>query len=277
MSERPEVRRALAEDKLFIALDIDGTILHEDGSVSQAVIDAVRAVEAEGHIVMLATGRSEAMTTSVAEQFDINPAYLISANGAIVLERAGAGWNRVHVDTFNPEQVLRTIASELPEGRFMVEDPEGFRRYTRGMIDWNLNDAIEVPFERLWEVPATRVVVMSPDHELDDFLKIVESMGLKKVSYAIGFSSWLDIAPEGINKATGLARVVEWLGVPRDRVVVMGDGRNDIDMFTWAIDGGGRAIAMGQAPEEVRSAANGSTGTVDEDGAAQFLRSLLAE
>ena len=130
-------------------------------------------------------------------------------------------------------------------------------------------------FEQLFEKPAMRVVVMSPDHHVDDFLEIVESMGLHKVSYAIGYSSWLDIAPDGVNKATGLELVAEQLEIPRSRMLVVGDGRNDIDMFHWVVEGGGRAVEMGQAPDEVKDAASEVTGAVDEDGLALVLEGLL--
>ena len=157
----------------------------------------------------------------------------------------------------------------------MVEDATGHRRYTNGMIDWSLDNAEQVEFEQLFEKPAMRVVVMSPDHHVDEFLEIVESMGLHKVSYAIGYSSWLDIAPDGVNKATGLERVAGLLDIPRSRVLVVGDGRNDIDMFQWVVAGEGRAIAMGQAPDEVKAAASEVTGTVDDDGLASVLEGLL--
>ncbi|MFX8899323.1 HAD hydrolase family protein, partial [Acinetobacter baumannii] len=53
-----------------------------------------------------------------------------------------------------------------------------------------------------------------------------------------------------------------------------GDGRNDIGMFTWALAGGGRAVAMGQGPDEVREAAGEVTASVADGGVAQVLRAL---
>lgn len=262
---------------LLIGLDIDGTLVHEDGSMSQRVADAVRAVVEAGHVVVLATGRSLPTTESTAARLGIEPSHLVSANGALVLERREGVYETIHVETFDPEPALRTIAEGLPTGSFMVEDATGHRRYTNGMIDWDLDDAEQVEFEQLLEQPAMRVVVMSPDHEVDDFLEIVESMGLHKVSYAIGYSSWLDIAPDGVNKATGLARVAELLDIPRNRILVAGDGRNDIDMFQWVVAGEGRAVAMGQAPPEVKAAATEVTATVEGDGLALVLEGLLAK
>ncbi|WAC67314.1 HAD family hydrolase [Agrococcus sp. SL85] len=261
--------------RLLVALDIDGTVVREDDSLSPRVRDAVRAVVAAGHVVVLATGRSQATTESTAARLGIEPDHLIAANGALVLERAGDAYEPVHVETFDPSDALRTIAQGLPTGSFMVEDARGHRRYTDGMVDWNLDAAERVEFEQLLEVPALRVVVMSPDHEVDEFLEIVEGMGLHKVSYAIGYSSWLDIAPDGVNKATGLARVAEELEIPRERIVVVGDGRNDIEMFEWVAAGGGRAVAMGQAPDEVVAAATERTASVDDDGLALLLESIV--
>jgi hydroxymethylpyrimidine pyrophosphatase-like HAD family hydrolase len=117
-------------------------------------------------------------------------------------------------------------------------------------------------------------VVISPGHAMDEFLAAVERMGLHQVSYNVGWTAWLDIAPDGVNKSTALARVVETLGIPAERVVVAGDGRNDIEMLTWAASVGGRAIAMGQAPEEVSSVATEITGTDLEDGLATALATL---
>ena len=130
--------------------------------------------------------------------------------------------------------MLETIRPYLPSGSFMVEDATGFRRYTAGMSEWELANGIEVPFEELSAHPATRVVVISPQHDEEEFLSIVERMGLHKVSYAIGWTAWLDIAPDGVNKATALERVRKGTGIPRSRVVAVGDGRNDIDMLLWA-------------------------------------------
>ncbi|WP_348648381.1 HAD family hydrolase [Cryobacterium breve] len=120
---------------------------------------------------------------------------------------------------------------------------------------------------------ATRVVVISPDHEMEDFLQVVEQMGLNRVSYSIGWTAWLDIAPDGVNKATAMERVRAELGIPRSRVMAVGDGRNDIEMLEWAgLEG--RGVAMGQSPREVLAAAGEITGAVLDDGLATVLASL---
>jgi Cof subfamily protein (haloacid dehalogenase superfamily) len=261
----------------LIALDIDGTVLREDGSMSESVIRAVRRVRDAGHEVMLATGRSAAMTLPILERLAIAPEYLVCSNGAVTLRRdpdAPTGYARNLVETFDPSHVLTTIRGSLESANYAVEDEHGMYRYTGYFPDGTLGAVSEqVEFEELLSARATRVVVISPGHAIEDFLSVVERMGLHKVSYNVGWTAWLDIAPDGVNKAVALERVRELLGVPRTRVLAIGDGRNDIDMLEWA-SAEGRGIAMGQAPDEVRAVANGHTGTDLDDGVAVVLDAL---
>jgi 5-amino-6-(5-phospho-D-ribitylamino)uracil phosphatase len=260
----------------LVALDVDGTIMHEDESIDQVVADAVASARDRGHVVTLATGRSWATTAPVLERLGLEPEFVVCANGAITMRRddtAPGGYAREHVETFDPTEVLERIRAFLPAGKFMVELPDGFRLYTAGMVEWNLDNAREVVFEELLDQRATRVVVTSLEHGLEEFFDIVERMGLHHVSYAIGWTAWLDIAPDGVNKATALERVRGWLDLPNTRVLAAGDGRNDLEMFAWA-GAAGRSVAMGQAPDDVRRAALEVGGSIDEAGLAGVLDSL---
>lgn len=269
---------SLAAERSLVALDIDGTVLLEDGRMTPAVRSEVRRVAAAGHEVMLATGRSVSMTLPVLDRLGIVSEYVVCANGAITLQRdldAPLGYSRMHVETFDPTAVLTTIREHLDEASFAVEDEEGVFRYHGAFPDGALATTSEpVDFDDLLGHEATRVVVLSPDHRTEDFLAVVENMGLHKVSYNVGWTAWLDIAPDGVTKATALERVRELLDVPRERVVAMGDGRNDIDMLQWA-GAHGAGVAMGQAPAEVAAAANDRTSTDLDDGVAHALARLF--
>jgi Cof subfamily protein (haloacid dehalogenase superfamily) len=264
-------------DRRLIALDIDGTVLHEDGSLSPRVRAEVQRVVAAGHEVMLATGRSVAATLPVLDSLGIKPEYSIAANGAVILKRdtnAPYGYRREVIETFDPAPVLSTIRDALPLAQYAVEDGEGFFRYTERFPAATLGLASEqVPFDRLIAMPATRIVVISPNHDQEEFLALVERMGLHRVSYAVGWTAWLDIAPDGVNKGTAMERVRQWLAVPRDRVIAVGDGRNDIEMLEWAADGGA-GVAMGQAVPEVLAAASYIAPPVGHDGLAEVLASI---
>jgi len=265
------------KNRLLVALDIDGTVLTEDGRLGDATVTEISRLRDAGHEIMLATGRSVAMTLPVLERLGITPEYVVCSNGAITLHRdpsATLGYTREFIETFDPSEVLETIRAALDDAHYAVEDEAGLYRYTGYFPDGALGaSSIKVEFDELLARQATRVVVISPEHAIEDFLSIVEKMGLHKVSYNVGWTAWLDIAPHGVNKSTALERVRELLGIERANVIAIGDGRNDIDMLEWA-SVEGRGVTMGQAPDEVVEAGNTRTGTDLDDGVAQFLATV---
>ncbi|MEV8240803.1 HAD family hydrolase [Microbacterium testaceum] len=264
--------------RMLIALDVDGTVLLEDDTLSPGVVEAVADAQAAGHEVMLATGRSWDSTHTIMDRLGIRPEYAVCSNGAIVMRRIGEGdaapYERAHVETFDPTEVLTLLGEHLAGAHFLVELPDGSRLFTDYLDDWNLEGANRVTFDQLSEQPVCRVVVVAPEKTDKDFLQLVERIGLSQVSYAIGWTAWLDIAPQGVDKSTALELVRGWLGIPAERVLVMGDGRNDIEMMQWAVRNGGRAIAMHQGPPEVHAAAGEVGLSVTEGGVAAVLRAL---
>ncbi len=263
--------------RLLIALDIDGTVMREDGTITDDVIAQVARVRDLGHEVMLATGRSVSLTMPVLDRLALTSEYVVCSNGAITLKRdaeAPTGYTRHRVESFDPSEVLSTIRGSLADASYAVEDEHGLYRYTGHFPDATLGASSErVEFDDLLHTRATRVVVISPEHAIEDFLSIVERMGLHKVSYNVGWTAWLDIAPDGVNKSTALERVREWTDIPRSRVIAIGDGRNDIDMLEWA-SVEGRGVVMAQAPDEVKAAGNTFTASDVDDGVAEFLAAL---
>jgi len=264
--------------RMLIALDIDGTVLLEDDTLSPGVAEAAERAQDAGHEVMLATGRSWDSTHPIMQRLGILPEYAVCSNGAIVMRRVGDGdaaiYERAHVETFDPTEVLTLLGEHLAGAHFLVELPDGSRLFTDYLDDWNLQGANKVTFAELSQQPVCRVVVVAPEQTDQDFLELVERIGLSQVSYAIGWTAWLDIAPQGVDKSTALELVRGWLGIPADRVLVMGDGRNDIEMMQWAVRNGGRAVAMHQGPPEVHAAAGEVGLSVTEGGVAAVLRAL---
>ena len=273
-----DIARTAPVGRMLIALDIDGTVLLEDESLSPGIVDAVRHAHDAGPEVMLATGRSWDSTHPVMARLGIHPEYAVCSNGAIVMRRTGGpdatDYERAHVETFDPTEVLTLLGEHLGDAHFLVELPDGQRLFTDYLDDWNLQGANRVSFAELSHQRVCRVVVVAPEKTDKDFLQLVERIGLSQVSYAIGWTAWLDIAPHGVDKSTALERVRGWLGIPPENVLVMGDGRNDIEMMQWAASRGGRAIAMQQGPPEVHAAAGEVGLSVTEGGVAAVLRAL---
>ena len=264
-------------EQLLIVLDIDGTVILEDESLSPGVVDAVEHARRSGHEVMIATGRSWEGTHGILDALAISPDYVVCSNGAVVLKRMdedGQQYDRWHVETFDPTEVLTLLLEHLPDARYLVELPDGRRLFTEHLDDWNLINALQVPFDELSAQRVCRVVVVAPEQGEQDFVDLVDRIGLTQVTYAVGWTAWLDIAPQGVDKSTSLELVRTELGIDPAQVMVIGDGRNDLGMFRWALENGGRAVAMEQGPQEVRDAAGEVTTSVEAGGVAAVLRAL---
>ncbi len=262
-------------DRWLIGLDIDGTLVHDDGYLSPEVVREVQRVKNLGHEVIIATGRAAANAVPVVRDLGIEHGFVVSSNGAVTVEldqEHPKGFKTVDVVTFDPAEVLAELIMNLPDAHFAVEDVDGSYRFHRPFPTYALGDQnFETPLEELMHHPVSRVVVLSPQHDVDEFLGLISKIGLASVSYAIGYTAWLDISPQGVTKASALENQRQRLGIANEQVLVMGDGRNDIDMFRWAKSGGGLAFAMGQAPEEVQLAATDVTSSVTDDGVARVL------
>jgi Cof subfamily protein (haloacid dehalogenase superfamily) len=265
-------------DRWFIAIDIDGTLVHDDGYLSERVVSEVTRVRELGHEVVIATGRAAANAHPIAHQLGIREGHAVTSNGAVTIRINPAirlGYEVVDIVTFDPAPVLTKLIDSLPNAHFAVEDTDGSYRFHRPFPNYSLGERnYETPLDDLLSKPVSRVVVLSPDHDTQEFLQLTAEIGLHSVSYSIGYTAWLDIAPDGVDKGSALQRVRDKTAIPHNRTLVIGDGRNDIEMFRWALLGGGYAFAMGQAPDEVKLEASAVTAAVDQDGVAEVLASL---
>ena len=258
------------------AIDIDGTLVDHDERLTERVRAAVAAVVAAGVHVVVATGRSLHGTLPVLDRLGLQHGWTVCSNGAVVLRldpTLATGYEIVLSHTFDPTPALELLREHLPTALFAVEDAGRGYRLTAPFPNDELSGRLEiVPFAQLLHRPATRVIVRSPEHSADQFIELVERVGLHGVNYAVGWTAWLDLAPEGVSKASALEWVRRALDVSPRQTLAVGDGRNDLEMFAWAQ----RAVAMGQSTPEVLAAADEVTASVTDDGLALVLEPLFA-
>lgn len=282
---------------LMVALDIDGTIIHHDTSLSPRVADAIRAHLDAGTHIMVATGRSVGAADIVMEPLGMDRGFAVLSNGSVVTavgtDSAALGsidlsaleqvpdeyrlattpmhfW-RTH--TFDASNEMRLISANIPGAIIALETVGGPIRLTEEFPNGELAGVTEVTsLEDLLAHPITsRLTVRVPEMSAGDLLAHVESIGITGVEYAVGWSAWMDITPAGVSKASGLEDVRQALGIPRAHTLTMGDSGNDCEMLEW----GGLGIAMGNSSDYVRSHANTIGESVDDDGVAQVLERLL--
>jgi HAD superfamily hydrolase (TIGR01484 family) len=250
----------------LIALDIDGTLVDFDESVRPAVIEAVGAARDSGAHIVLATGRSVFGIVGVIEEFGLTDGYCVASNGAVTFTYPPTTVRTAI--TFDPEPAVRAVLEHVPDALVAVEVIGRGYRANRHFPVGEINGEIWLEsVDDLVREPVTRVIIRDPQSSVDDFVALAAGLGLHGTNYFVGYTAWLDLAPEGVSKASALTDVAAELGVHRDDVLAIGDGRNDLEMLRWA----GRGVAMGQAPDVVKDAADAVTASWEEDGVALEL------
>jgi hydroxymethylpyrimidine pyrophosphatase-like HAD family hydrolase len=264
------------DGRWLVALDVDGTLVDYDQRLSDRVRDAVTAVRDAGHHVVVSTGRSIMGTTHVLTDLGLTGGLAVLSNGAVTVALDPAepdGWRVLRTVTFDARPAVELLRRELPDALFAVEVTGVGTRVSGPWPEGELfGELYSVPFEELLDGETTRVVVRSPDHTSEHFMELVERIGLHGVTYAVGYTAWLDLAPEGVSKASALEQVRTDLGVDPARTLAVGDGRNDLEMLAWAA----RGVAMGNAPQVVLDAADEVAPGVEDDGLAEVLEALPA-
>jgi Cof subfamily protein (haloacid dehalogenase superfamily) len=262
----------------LVALDIDGTIFAPphgssvvDETVSPAVHAAVGRVVDAGVPVVLASGRSTFGMTHVVDLLGLRRGGAervlgVASNGSVTFSHPPV--EVLGTVTFDASDVVTRILEQMPQVLVAVEEIGVGYRVNRHFPDGEINGQITLQsVEELVAQPVTRVIIRDPDASEEDFHRLAEEAGLQDISYYIGWTAWLDLAPKGVSKASGLAQVARDLAVEPGDVLAVGDGRNDIEMLQWA----GRGVAMGQASQDVLAAADDVTAAVHEDGLAREL------
>ncbi|MGB3762943.1 MAG: HAD-IIB family hydrolase [Ornithinimicrobium sp.] len=262
----------------LVALDIDGTIVHHDGHLSDRVARAITDLADSQATVMIATGRSVTATMPILRELGLvrGGMYAVCSNGAVIVAldpKTELGYRLHHVVTFDPKPAVDILIRLLPDAIIAVEDVGLGFKVNRLFPEPDLAERqLVVGIEELVAHPVPRVTVRDLSAEPVNFAELIDGIGLHGVNYAVGFSSWLDLAPEGVSKASGLETVRLALDIDSAHTLAVGDQRNDIEMLRWAA----RGVAMGQAPPEVVGAADEVTADVEHDGLAVVLEDLMS-
>jgi Cof subfamily protein (haloacid dehalogenase superfamily) len=254
----------------LVALDVDGTLVSGTNEMSPAVREAVRAIRDSGIETVISTGRAILGVLDTTAKLGFDTGYAVASNGAVVFEYDPV--EVLHAVTFDASDAVRRVMELVPDAIVAVEELGVGFRVNRPFPEGEVTGQFVVEdVESLIAEPVTRVVIRSTDHTPEEFTAIVHDLGLTGTNYYIGYSAWLDLAPDGVSKASGLDFLCQRLGIAQSDVLAVGDGNNDLEMIEWA----GRGVAMGHGPEALLKAADAVTGTIDEDGLVQELKQYL--
>ena len=233
-----------------IAVDLDGTLVPQSDGVPDGVPEAIERVQAEGAVVVAATGRSLSTTGYVARAAGMHE-YAVVSNGAMLVTIDPEAV--VEAMTFDATDLLAELTALLPDATFAVERTDGVFLSTRHFVDRGVAlDIREVPYEALIEHPVVRVIVRSDDHVEEGLGPVVEHLHVHSIAFGVTDVAWLDLGIKGVTKATGLQALCARLGIDASEVLAIGDSMNDIEMLQWA----GTSVAMPHARPDIRALAD---------------------
>lgn len=279
----------------LVVLDLDGTTVVDDTfEPSTRVRRAVGSVVAAGVPVTIATGRPVWSTLPIVRALQLadgsrngfaasiaknsreaGALNVVCSNGAVVFDPvAEKVAYRAHID---PAPAGRALAAARPDAGFATEYGIAGYHYTAAFRrDHTSVWLAELALDELLASATTRLVARLPQIAIDpgrgrcpQAAAWAAAAALDPAVYSceIGHSGWLDIAAPGVSKASGVDLLAGGLGVDASDVLVIGDGGNDLALFSWA----GWSVAMGQASAQVRAAADEVTDPVAADGVAVVL------
>ncbi len=257
----------------LIATDLDGTLLRADHRPSPRTMTALAAAAAAGAAHIVVTGRPASRTRHVLDRLG-HRGIAVCGQGAQVYH---AGEDRLLTSITLDRQRARCAldAIERETGPLSV----GFVRdgldggYLIGpgfSLDW------ELPVERmrdrdeLWAEPLAKIFVQHPGSSDDELAAVARRVAGSLVGVVVSGFGLVELLPLGLTKATGLAVAARRLGVSGRETIAFGDMPNDIPMFRWS----GHAVAMANAHDEVKAAADEVTASNEDDGIALVLERL---
>lgn len=266
----------------IIFLDIDGTIRWFDGSVPDSTIYAIREARKRGHEICVCSGRP----LSLIEKniLDIGFDGIVSCAGTYVVYR-GKCVQRV---SFDPRTV-HELCEYLVDKDCMIE----LQRYDQTFLLKRFVNRYEEMGRNMMKSLGEGAKELEPYPALaerDTDVENVEKVMFfsRKVPYDEIYSEWSDrvvmtpfsipnverwggeISPLNVNKTSGIRSVLEHSSYSREDVIAIGDSDNDADMLEFAATG----VAMGNATENARRAADWQTAPLLEDGILKAFRKL---
>ncbi|MFC5066562.1 Cof-type HAD-IIB family hydrolase [Flaviflagellibacter deserti] len=263
MSAAPPIRLLIS--------DVDGTLVHYDKSLSDVNIAGFRRLREAGISATLISARPPSGIQWIADELEIERP-LGAFNGGTIFSRDGAVQFAVRLE---PEVVSMVVAAldEAGVEPWLFAHGLWYARSTgnphvpREILSASVQPTLGFDLTSLTK-DVDKIVGVSDDHDL---LKAVE----EKVKALVGARAtaarsqayFLDVTAVPANKGDGVVALAKAAGVPLSEVAVIGDMANDLPMFARA----GLSIAMGQAPDAVRQAANYVTASNDEDGVAAAI------
>ncbi|MCD7034945.1 Cof-type HAD-IIB family hydrolase [Metabacillus sp. GX 13764] len=263
----------------LIALDLDGTLLKDDKTISDRSLQTIKKARAAGHIVCISTGRPYRSSSLYYRQMNLDTP-IVNFNGAFVHHPKDEEWGTYHttleldvvqqiIDTAVKHHVHNILAEVKDKVYFHQHDERLLDVFSMGDPEMTVGDLRENLGEDV-----TSILIHSDEKNVNKIRAYLSDVHAEVVEHRRWAAPWhvIEIIKKGINKAVGLKKIADYYSIPKERIIAFGDEDNDLEMLQYA----GQGVAMGNAIDQLKAVADHETKTNEEDGIALYLEKTLS-
>lgn len=248
-------------DKKILFFDVDSTLYsHKSNGIPKSTIEAIKQARLNGHIIVLATGRSKKLTDLLDIFKYIEFDYFVTINGTLVLDKYD---NIIFSLPCNQKAVLNVlklvdkhnlnVCFINKDDYYLYKDED-----KRSHLGYDpLHIPIPLKKEYLYE-DIYQLNLFCEDEYVNEFIELTGEY----LSYSKLDNYGYDVYAKDQTKATGIKHLLEYLNVDVKDTFSFGDGHNDKEMIEYC----GVGIAMGNAIDKVKKASDYITDDIDNDG-----------
>lgn len=263
----------------LIAIDLDGTLLTDNKEISPRTKQTIQKAVDNGHIVVIATGRSHRSSLHYYQSLHLETA-MINFNGAYVHHPKDKNWRVLH-NPLPKETVLNVIDAcyQLEVQNILLESHQHIfiDKHDQHIIDFlrvkDNDESLRIGnISNLTDDP-TLMLIYPKKEQVEKLNQVFNEYHAEALHYRNwgAPSHMIEIYKKGIHKAIGVHKLAEYYQIPKERIIAFGDEDNDLEMIDYA----GVGVAMENGIDELKSIADYVTKTNEEDGVSLFLEEYL--
>lgn len=265
----------------LIAFDMDGTLLDSGKQIRQDSLDMIHEAVEKGKVVSLSTGRCLPELRAYEEQLkDVE--YYICMSGALVYSNHKK--EPIVFSEIPPESVREIL--DLTEDQDLMFHFLSWESIMEADKVENIQDYHMLPYQasyrtccilvdnlRAWykENPCPIFKLNLYCRDLEQRAVMEKRLSHMKLEFAYSEETNLECSPLGVSKAEGLRRLCAHHGIQVENTIAVGDADNDMAILKAA----GLSVAMANASDHIKEAADYITASCDEGGCAQVIREFL--
>lgn len=263
----------------LLVLDLDGTLTNAKKEITPRNREVLIQAQKEGVRLVLASGRPTDGIAPLANELQLDRfgGYVLAYNGGEIIDWKSREiiFHKVLPDKVIPYLYHCAKQSELAilsynDGSIITESPEDVYVEKEAFLN---KIPIQATTDFLADIhlPAPKCLIVGNPARL---IAVESEISLRlqgQISVYRSEPYFLELVPLGIDKAQSLAFLLEKLELDREEMIAVGDGYNDLSMIKFA----GMGVAMANAQEPVKQAADYVTLSNEEDGVAAVVEKFL--